>query len=387
MSAPPVADRSATGRPTPLGTVGVPPVDVIVLGWKNGDKTLAALHSVQTCGYPDLRVIVVENGSDDGSDELVWAGMRELWPDAIRFEQRDDVVAPDVLEAAYDAARGAPMAEPAAAPHPRAVFVRSLRNRGYSGGMNLGLQVARIHPGRYFFFIANDIVVVAGAIEALVARCAEDDRIGLCGATHHELAEGGRRPRTIPGGFSYAPALGWNFPVRFRGTDRAARDRVERKMNAIKGSAVFGSYWFLEHVGLLSTDRFVYFEEPEWALRARRAGFRLAWAPQAVVRNQHGNTIMVHGRRRSDRLAMVHYLMARGGVRFTVRHYPYLLPTVVAARLVRTAEDALRKGPRVGWYSLLGVWDGLRGRHRRFELLGSALLPGCPDGRAGRPAR
>lgn len=310
-----------------------PIIDVVLLSWRNADKTVAAMEALIACGYPKLRLTVVDNGSDDGAADGVGLALERLWPEA--------------------------------------TFVRSTVNRGYAGGMNLGLQTARAIPGGvYFCLLANDVAVQPGAFEALVARCETDPSIGLCGATQHRLDEHGRIVGTVPGGVRYLPALGWNVGVRSR--DPVV---VERRMNALQGSVVFGTRTFLDRVGLMAADRFVFFEENDWAERGRRAGFRLAWAPDAVVHNLHSRSMLGYSSR-SERLRAAHYLMARGGVVFTKRSHRRLLPTVVAARLVRCVEDAVRKGPAVGGYGVLGMVDGLIGRHRRFDVLGRMLLPG-----------
>lgn len=331
----PAGCRAEAQPASEADTTAPPAIDVVLLSWRNVDKTRQALRALHACGYPNLRLVVVDNGSDDGAADDVADALRELFPDA--------------------------------------ALVRSAQNLGYPAGMNLGLRTARARGGAtYFCLLANDVAVQPGAFEALVARCEADPTIGLCGATQHLLADHGTVLRTIPGGVRYVPALGWNVSVR--SMEPAV---VERRMTALQGALVFGTMAFLDAVGPMGTDRFVYFEEAEWARRAKRAGFRLGWAPDAVVHNLNSRT-MVGYHDRTERLAATHYLMARGGVVYTKRHHPWLLPTVIAARLVRSAEDVVRKGPDVGRMSVLGIIDGLRGTHRRLPVLGDARLPTDP---------
>lgn len=361
------ADSGARGE-SDAGRRAWPRIDVVLLSWRNGSSSAAALQAVAHSSYPNLRIIVVDNASDDGSDAVTWAALCRFWPGAIRVEQRENRV--DAARLAQRHRDQCARAEGSA----NAVYIQSHRNRGYAGGMNLGLQFSdAVEPAAYFCLLANDVLVRPDAFEHLVRRCEADPRIGLCGATQHRLDERGDVVCSVPGGVRFLPALGWSMGVRCPAVPSAQRT-VERRMNALQGSAVFGTREFLDQVGLMATDRFVYFEESDWARRGRELGFRLGWAPAAVIQNQNNRTMVGYGTR-LERLEAAHYLMARAGVVFTRQHYPKLLPLVVAARLVRSAEDAVRKGPTVGRHSLAGLIDAFTGRHRRFAVLGDALLP------------
>ena len=374
-------DRPCTERYAPL-------VDVVVLSWRNATTSCRTLSALAEHGPASMRVIVVDNSSADGTGEVVWQHLRRLWPDARQASHRGTLLDDEEITALADRLGPSPASGPR--DQPEAMLVRLGRNRGYSGGMNAGLRVARrLGAGEFFFLLADDIMITEGCIEELIARCGEDDRIGLCGPTQHVFDESGTLVRNLPAAYRHSPLLGWAVPVpQWRNRPAGApvtaseRRRVERWMHGVHGNAVFGTGWFLETVGLLSTERFLYFEEPEWGIRARKAGFKVAWAPKAVVHNQNDKTVQIPTAGRQERLALVHYMMARGGVLFTRRYYPQYLPTVIAARLARSVEDCVRKGPRVGWMSVLGVVDALRGRHRWMPLLGDAVLPGKPAGRS-----
>jgi hypothetical protein len=109
---------------------------------------------------------------------------------------------------------------------------------------------------------------------------------------------------------------------------------------------------------------------------ARKAGFRIGWAPAARLTNIHSLTMQTNGIPSRSRVPMVRYLMARARFGFTLRHYPYFLPTVFLAQLVHCAYDLARGNLSEVWAALLGAYDALRGQHRRFPGLGQAELPG-----------
>ena len=377
-------------RPQPH--VGEPRVDVIVLGRNRAGETIAALRAVSASSYPNVRLVVVDNGSDNGADVTVLQAMRRLHPATVVL----DYIA-DRSNAAGNRGGDTGVAAVREAP---AVFVRAGRNRGYAGGMNVGLHLLlRAGPSPFFWLLHDDVVVEPDALRALVDHCCADRSIGLCGCLQTVLAEAAGAddaPDTVcsvvAGGFRYWPALG--FAKLIDGADPAvAQRRVERRLYGVHGAAVFGTRSMLERAGLMGSDRHRYFEEQDWALRARRAGLRVSWTPRARVSHRSGVALVTAGQRRAaaefdtgarlagggpDR-AVGAYLMARARLAFTVKQYPWAVPSVLAAQTLRSLLD-LRRGDRwAAWRSAQGAFDGLLRRHRRFGSLAGALLPGDED--------
>ncbi|MGD9750840.1 MAG: glycosyltransferase family 2 protein [Acidimicrobiia bacterium] len=362
-----------TGTATP--TTRWPLVDVVVLGWRAGAQTASCLRSVLDAGYPAVRLVVVDNGSDDGSDELVWKELLAHLPDAARIDCGGARSDGGLVQRAAADAGIAPqgIASQGDDLQPSAFFIRSSRNRGYSAGMNLALELlAYLGPAEYFWLLNNDITVRPGAIEALVRRCRDDESIALCGCLQHLVDPAGRSVGTIPGGFRYHPFFGFPQSLHCSGTSLEDRARIERRMFGVHGAAVFGTRRFLEQVGPLGTDRFIYYEEQDWATRARRHGFTLGWAPDAVVDHAHASSMQAVAD--GERSAMSRYLSSRARIVYTKRWHRGALPTVLLAQLVHILNDA-RASRQVAVSSLRGCVDGLLGRHHRFASMGDALLP------------
>jgi hypothetical protein len=137
---------------------------------------------------------------------------------------------------------------------------------------------------------------------------------------------------------------------------------------------VFGTRRFLDDVGLFATDRFLYNEEHDWANRARKAGFRLGWAPQAEVRNIQATTL--ESVQHEDRLVLTRYLGARARVRYGMVHDRLFVPVLAGAQIGRATLDVLHGHRRAARSGVRGLLDGFTGRHRSFEQLGPAVYPG-----------
>jgi hypothetical protein len=292
---------------------------------------------------------VCDNGSTDGSVTRIerWASGAEPW-----------TAPPDSPLGA--AARGAwpkPLALLRGADKGDAVDSRRVRlleagtNRGFAGGVNLALrQLAGRTDWDYVWLLNNDTVVDPHALDHLVARIGPPEELAMCGSTLvHYDAPGSVQARA---GATYR-----RFTGRGRLIDREApvRDlppdcaRVEAALAYISAASMLVTRGFLERVGPMCEDYFLYFEELDWT---RRAGpdVRLLYAPHSLVYHKEGASIGTAGRGRPPS-PLSEYYFHRNRLRFTSRHHPVALPAVY---LTMCGQALLRL---------------VRGEHERFSLL------------------
>jgi GT2 family glycosyltransferase len=154
---------------------------VIVLNWNGADDTLECLRSLRDGGDP-CRVVVVDNGSRDGSAGRIAAELAELGVPCVRCTP----TAPP------------PALAPAAADGFAVWLLEAGENLGFAAGCNAGLRVAQALGCGLVAFLNNDTVVEPGALGRLVARLEAEpgcfatlpmitvhgrDRIWNCGGT------------------------------------------------------------------------------------------------------------------------------------------------------------------------------------------------------------
>lgn len=222
--------------------MSAPLVSIILINWNQPALTAACLSSLERCTYPALEVIVVDNGSADDSV----AQLRASFPDV------------QIIEAG--------------------------ENLGFTGGNNLGMRAAR---GEYVMLLNNDTEVDPGFVEPLVAAGESDPTIGAMGSKIRFFD----RPKTL----QYAGGLPLDMR-RGRGgwrgwgeTDDGQYDE-QQETHAAHGAAFCIRRSALEAVGLLDDDLFIFYEELDWSLRIRDAGFRVEYVPGSLVFHKESMT-------------------------------------------------------------------------------------------------
>jgi len=242
----------------------VPRVTIIVLNWNGLADTLECLGSLSRLDYPAYEVIVVDNGSTDGSP----AAIRERFPDVELIENG--------------------------------------KNRGFTGGNNVGLRRALEQGTDYALLLNNDTEVAPDFLQLLVQAADADPRVGIGGPTIYYFDQ----PRTV---WSAGGGIDWRRgKTRMLGLnelDAGQFGEEPREVDFVTGCALLVKRAVMEQAGLLDERFFAYYEETEWCVRARHAGFSIVHVPKAKVWHK----IPLDGR---DSSPLVHYYMTRNRLLF-----------------------------------------------------------------------
>lgn len=223
-----------------LGT-GLAPgrVAVVVLNWNGWRDSVACLGSLRHLDVVP-RVFVVDNGSTDGSR------------DRIRAEA------------------------------PWAQLVQLPTNRGFSGGMNAGMAAAmREAPCvDYVWLLNNDTLVQPSTLSHMVVLGDSDPRIGIVGSRLVDADGSGR-----------IQAMGGGHINRWLGTTSTHLAPSSEACDHLVGASLLVRRALLCQVGGFDERYFFYLEDTDLSLRARRAGWRLAVAQDAIVIHRRGASI------------------------------------------------------------------------------------------------
>jgi GT2 family glycosyltransferase len=280
-----------------------PPVTVIIVNHNRAALLEACLRSLLQPQGVEFEVVVVDNGSQDGSAEVVEAF-----------------------------ARGAPFA---------VRLLRNVENLGFCAANNQGIRASRAP----FVALLNNDAEAEPYWLARLQSVFEDPRVGMAASKILVYDD--------PGVIDKAGHLIWlDGQNRGRGTgqlDSGQFDRLEEVLWP-DGCACMYRRAMLDEIGLFDEDLFAYGDDAELGLRARIAGWRCLYVPQAVVRHHRGATLGVANPRR---LALIE----RNRVLLAVKHFPPdLLLLNPVFFLMRAAA---------------GAWAALRGRGEAGRIPGA----------------
>jgi GT2 family glycosyltransferase len=318
---------------------------IVIVNWSGARDTIACLESLLRLDRSDFSVVVCDNGSTDGSIELMvdWAeGRLEAdrsslaWSHLPRERRRTTF--------GYAVLTRDDLANRTFAPLPFLTIVDIGRNLGFAAANNIGIRFALTDPGmRYFWLLNNDTVVSPQALSAMIHYCESDPSIGLCGATLLYLD----RPnivQTLGGIYNRKTGRGRGIALETNVADLPARELVEAEMDYVVGASMLVSRPFLENVGLMAEDYFLYYEEMDWAAR-NHGRFRQAYARDAIIFHREGATIGTKALGRSSDTAL--YYLVRNALLYTARNDVAMLPFVFA-RICLDTYRSIRHGDITG---------------------------------------
>ncbi len=295
-------------------------VAVILINWNSYDLTRDTLNSMQKVTYMDLDVIVVDNGSTDGSG--------------------------DRLEAEF----------------PETIMIKSSSNTGFTGGNNLGFQYALAQGYTYVMMMNNDVEVESDFLEPLVYALDENKGLGAVQPLiyfHHDkevIWNAGSVRNSWTG-----ETITLDYNVRDSGLERRW---IRKHVDWLTGCALMVRTDILKEIGLLKEEFFIYYEDVDLSFRISKAGFDLGYEPSSVIYHIAGMSHKSNEKGPEGFLnPKVHYLNARNRL-WILKQYTRkgFVPTVIIYQ--------------VGYYLAVSFYFILRGR---FTKLG-AWLRGIKDG-------
>jgi GT2 family glycosyltransferase len=316
-------------------TASRPRVACILLNWNGWRDTIECLESVFRLNYDNCQVIVCDNASSDGSLERI----KEWAKGAVLAQASNSILrhlsSPPFPKPISSHELTREQAESGnASCDAQLVLIQVGANLGFAGGNNVGLRYALKDPDCQFcWMLNNDTVVESDALSAMISHMQLLPDIGLCGSLQRSYHDS----NTIMahGGMSYS-----------RWTGRAQlpppggikdQDSHVASLHFINGSSMLASRALLEQVGLMEESYFLYFEEHDWATRAK-GKFQLGYSRESVIYHKEGASIG-SSRDRAKRSLLSERYASRNKVLFTKRFHPWALPTVILVICIAAAQQ------------------------------------------------
>lgn len=233
----------------------------VTLNWNTKSDTAECMKSIQTMDYSNIRSVIVDNGSTDGSVDY----LRNVFGDRIEI-------------------------------------IENRENLGYSVGFNIGIKHAMKHNPDYILIHNSDVVFMENTINELLNVARMDERIGFVGAKilYHN------NPNVIQ-------SVGRNSDPDFIVGKGVGHDEIDvgqyetiREFDFIDDPVMLVNAQVIKEVGPYDPIFFLMFEINDWCLRVRRNGFKIMYAPKAKI--LHKGSLSSGGRGNpSNKYYLIHY--------------------------------------------------------------------------------
>ncbi len=209
-------------------------VFTVILNTNRRDDTLACLAALHHSTYKRHTIIVLDNASTDGSVEAIKAEF------------------------------------------PRVELIHLKENKGYAGNNNVGIAAAIAQGADWVYVLNEDTIQAPDCLEHLVAVGESDPTIGIVGPMVYHADN----PDVIQS------AGGWidhHWQAGHKGQNDPDKGQFAEPHAVawVSGCAIMVRREVIEQLGMLDEHFFYYWEETEWCVRTKRAGWKIMHVPQA----------------------------------------------------------------------------------------------------------
>jgi GT2 family glycosyltransferase len=312
-------------------------LSVIIVNWNTKNLLCQCLDSLnQVAKKVEMEIFVVDNGSMDGSGEVV----RKRFPGV--------------------------------------KLVENQMNLGFAKANN---QALRLSKEKYVLLLNPDTQIKRGAIEEMILFMNAHPEVGVVGG--QLLNSDGSKQNSIANFPSLATELlnksllRWLFPENFPGKEKSYLGPIE--VDSVIGACMMVKREAMEQVGLLDEDYFLFLEETDWCCRMKKAGWKIYHVPQAEIFHFQGRSAETKKERAKIEYYRSRYHFFRrnrGRFQWTILHIGLLIRLAVelifASIVGIFTLFAIKKWRRkLCTYAYLVWW------HLRF----------CPEGMGLKPVR
>ena len=212
-------------------------VGVVLLNWNGGEYTISCIESLLKGSMIPWKIVVVDNGSNDGSPDLISDKFPEIY------------------------------------------LIRNTKNRGFTGGNNQGIDYMLSEDIDYIWVLNNDTIVDKNCLEELFNAAKLNPQIAcLTGKIYFY------KPSNMlwyAGGYRHKFHL--SSMHRGEGEIDAGKYDVNEHVEFISGCCMFFPRLSLNELGGFIEDYFAYSEDNEWSWRALNKGKSLLYVPTAKI--------------------------------------------------------------------------------------------------------
>ena len=256
--------------------------------------------------------------------------------------------------------------------HPQVKVIRSPQNLGFAGGNNLGIQAAQ---GKYLFFINNDTLLgsekgivnsekFASAFQPLINRLESDPKIGIV-SPKIKFSWGDNLIQFA----GYTPLSSITMRNRAIGCGKVDNGQYDTAHSTpyAHGAAMMIKREVIDKAGLMPECYFLYYEELDWSMMIRRAGYDIWYEPACTIYHKESQTTGQNSPLRTYYITRNRLLFAKRNINSPQKYLTYLyLIGIVALRDI--IKYALHRRSDLAQATLKGLRDFIFTPHSTFHI-------------------
>ncbi|HDD44960.1 MAG TPA: glycosyltransferase [Candidatus Desulfofervidus auxilii] len=233
-------------------------VSIILIHYKDINNILECLNSIYKNNYDHYQIIIIDNNSKiDPFQKL----------SSLARKEKKEFLECNINHFHY----------PQELFKKELILIRSKENLGFAGGNNLGIKYALNCGADYIWLLNDDTVIEKNALIELVKLAETDKKIGLIASKLYCY----NNPEKVQ--YNGEKAI-------YEGMDDI-KGELPKPTNFASGCSLFMRREFIEKVGFLDEDYFLYFEDNDISARALKAGWKVYYNPYSKVYHKGGVSI------------------------------------------------------------------------------------------------
>lgn len=220
----------------------MPSVYIILVNYNGYKDTIECINSLTKINYDNYKIVIVDNASTDNSLNILKEKLKDC------------------------------------------VIIQEKSNLGFAGGNNLGIKYALNHKADYVMLLNNDTLVEPNFLNIMIDSFNKDYKIGMVGCKIMYYPE--KNIIWYGGGcIDWFKFIGIHYGIGQ--ADKGQCDN-EREIDFMTGCCILMKKEVLKKVGFLSEEYFMYFEDVDFCVKVREAGYKIWYNFNAIIYHKVG---------------------------------------------------------------------------------------------------
>jgi GT2 family glycosyltransferase len=256
-------------------------VSIIILNWNKWKDIIECLESLYQINYPNYDVIVVDNGSQDESVEMIKnyaSGELSVQSDFFEYKKNNKPI--NIFEYSAKELESLLVINENfnnLDSNNKLILIKNEVNSGFSDGNNLGINFSlQFLNSSYILLLNNDTVVDKNFLNELVKFADTDRKVGIVGPmvnyydNPNKTAYIGHNVNLCNGRISDPFKIDLNSPKYVQ-------------IDYVVGCGLLIKRCVVDDIGLLDPNYFLYYEDVDWCLRARKQGYKIFYVSKSKI--------------------------------------------------------------------------------------------------------